>query len=106
MQLRFDDCDYTLTGTPAEIYEFMTLDESQAPAPIESVPKPESKKEAPAPAPKPEKKPKPRKEIDWPKAKALRDAGWSYEKIGDELHCSAQNVANHLKAEGEKERES
>lgn len=100
MELRFDNCDYKLTGTPREIWEFMTLDnepEQVAPVTIQTATTP-AVVETPAPEQKPAaKKPKPRKEIDWPKAKALRDAGWSYEKIGDELHCSAQNVANHLK---------
>lgn len=50
-------------------------------------------------APKPEK-PKPAKKtdkVDWPKAKALRDAGWSYDKIGDELGISGVTVSAHLK---------
>lgn len=104
MELRFDNCDYSISGTPEEMWAFLTLDnepEQVAPVTIQTATTP-AVVETPAPAPKPEKKPKPRKEIDWPKAKALRDAGWSYEKIGDELHCSAQTVINHLKAmEGE-----
>ena len=28
---------------------------------------------------------------------ALRKAGWTYEKIADEMHCSAQTVINHIK---------
>lgn len=50
--------------------------------------------------PKPEKPaPKPKKTdmVDWPKAKALRDAGWSYDKIGDELGISGVTVSAHLK---------
>lgn len=52
--------------------------------------------------PKPEQKPKPkkavnRKELDMGKVKALREAGWSLEKIADEMGCAAQTIANHLK---------
>ena len=48
--------------------------------------------------PKPAK-PKPKKtdNVDWPKAKALRDAGWSYDKIGDELGISGVTVSARLK---------
>lgn len=100
MELRFDNCDYKLTGTPREIWEFMTLDnepEQVAPVTIQTATTP-AVVETPAPEPKPVKKPKPRKEIDWAKARALRNAKWSYEKIAEELHCSAQNIINHLKA--------
>lgn len=51
--------------------------------------------------PKPELKPKQRKttrkELDMGKVKALRAAGWSFEKIADEMGCAAQTIANHLK---------
>ena len=105
MELRFDNCDYSISGTPEEMWAFLTLDnepEQVAPVTIQTVTTP-AVVETPAPEPKPAaKKPKPRKEIDWAKARALRNAKWSYEKIADELHCSAQTVINHLKAmEGE-----
>lgn len=35
--------------------------------------------------------------IDIPKVKALRKAGWSYEKISEEFKCSPQTIINHLK---------
>ena len=35
--------------------------------------------------------------IDIPKVKALRKAGWSYEKISEEFNCSTQTIINHLK---------
>ena len=38
-----------------------------------------------------------RKEVDWGKAKALRDAGWSYDKIGEELRISGVTVSAHLR---------
>lgn len=41
--------------------------------------------------------PEARKEVDWGKAKALRDAGWSYDKIGEELRVSGVTVSAHLK---------
>lgn len=34
--------------------------------------------------------------IDLGKVKALRTAGWSFEKIADEFGCSAQTIINHL----------
>ena len=63
-------------------------------------------KQAKAPVPK-KKAPDPRKqnnrkELDMGKVKALRTAGWSLEKIADEMGVSAQTIANRLKAqEGE-----
>ena len=38
-----------------------------------------------------------RKELDMGKVKALREAGWSFEKIADEMGCAPQTIANHLK---------
>ncbi len=37
----------------------------------------------------------PKVKIDLGKVGALRDAGWTWEKIGEEFHCSAQTVINH-----------
>ena len=57
-----------------------------------------------------EKKPEPvkaeakkggKKPLDDAKMLALRKAGWSYEKIADEMRCATQTVINHIK---EKER--
>lgn len=45
---------------------------------------------------KPKKKER-RKELDVPKMKALREAGWSMAKIADEMRCSPQTVSNKLK---------
>ena len=39
---------------------------------------------------------KPRKSVDWGKAKALRDAGWTYKAIADELGVSLITVSKHL----------
>ena len=37
-----------------------------------------------------------KKDLDLGKMAALRNAGWSYEKIADDLRCSAQTVANRM----------
>lgn len=58
---------------------------------------------APEPEPKPAPKKQPKKsttkkELDVGKIKALRKAGWSFQKIADEMGvASAQTIANHLK---------
>ena len=44
-----------------------------------------------------------RKPIDTGKVKALRDAGWSLQKIADEMGCSAQNISKILNREKENE---
>lgn len=47
-----------------------------------------------------------RQAFDEGKARALRNAGWSLEKIADEMRCSAQTVANHLAKEWQPVEES
>ena len=59
---------------------------------------PEAKKEVkkevqPKQAPKASKG----KKLDTPKMSALRKAGWTYDKIADEMGCSPQTVINHIK---------
>lgn len=49
------------------------------------------------PAQKQKKTPAKTKDVDWGKARALRKAGWSYEKIGDELGISGVTVSAHLR---------
>ena len=44
------------------------------------------------------KKVRPKLDIDMPKVLALRQAGWSFEKIGEEFHVSSQTIINHLRA--------
>lgn len=84
---------YTIEGTPAEMIELTDLlKECDAPADPEPVRGGEQK---PKPAPKPAAKPAGKK-IDWAKAAALRKAGWSYDKIGDELGVSGVTVSAHL----------
>lgn len=79
----------TITGTPEEMFAF---------ANIITAPK-EEPKPAPADKPKEPKAPKKttRKELDMGKVKALRDAGWTFEKIADEMGCSPQTIVNRLK---------
>lgn len=70
----------------------------------EELPEPEP---APKKEPKPKKvervkldppeKEKPKKKLDDGKMLALRRAGWSYEKIADEMGCATQTVINHIK---------
>lgn len=38
-----------------------------------------------------------RRKLDDGKMLALRKAGWSYEKIADEMGCSTQTVINHIR---------
>lgn len=52
---------------------------------------PEQKKE------EPKKKFPKKKELDVPKMKALREAGWTLKKIAEEMGCAIQTVANKLK---------
>lgn len=56
---------------------------------------------APAAAPEQKEEPKKKfpkkKELDVPKMKALREAGWTLEKIAEEMGCAIQTAANKLK---------
>ena len=82
---------YKLTGTPAEMLELLDLlaDEVAAVEDPEQGPAPEP--------PKPAPKKSGGKKVDWAKAAALRKAGWSYDKIGEELGVSGVTVSAHLK---------
>ena len=53
--------------------------------------KDEPKKKASRPAPN-------KVDIDMPKVFALRKAGWSLDKIGEEFGVSGQTIANHIAA--------
>lgn len=80
---------YEITGTPAEILELLDLLAEEVAA-----------VEKPAPETLEKPKPAPRKSggknVDWNKAKALRAAGWSFEKIGEELGVTGVTVRAHL----------
>lgn len=75
-----------ITGTPEEMLALAQL--------VTTKPMPEQKTEPKKPVPK---KPAGKINIDMGKVKALRDAGWSFDKIGDEMGVSAQTIANRLK---------
>ena len=45
----------------------------------------------------PEKAAPKKKPLDDKKMLALRKAGWSYEKIADEMKCAVQTVINHIR---------
>ena len=82
---------YELTGTPAEMLELLDLLADEVAA-VED-PEPELAPEPPKPVPKKSGG----KKVDWAKAAALRKAGWSYDKIGEELGVSGVTVSAHLK---------
>lgn len=78
----------TITGTPIEMAELAKFC-----APQVEKPKPEQKA-APKPAPKNQNA---RKELDVGKVKALRKAGWTIDKIADEMGVSAPTISRCLK---------
>lgn len=83
-----------IDATVAELKESRILDLIRIPeAKQEVITAAPTEPENPKPAPKPKKT----DNVDWPKAKALRDAGWSYDKIGDKLGISGVTVSAHLK---------
>ena len=84
--------DFTIEGTPAEIAEMIRIytgpqNFSGGVTRKVSADPGEKKQEKQAPA---------KKEVDWAKAAALRKAGWSYDKIGEELGVSGVTVSAHL----------
>lgn len=64
----------------------------QKPKPAKSEPQPQKKPAKKAPT----KKAAPKKTIDYPKAEALRKAGWPVKKIADELGCAEQTLYKHF----------
>lgn len=69
----------TISGTPIEMAELIILRTT------------EPKQDAAS------KKQTTKVQLDMGKVKALRKAGWTLEKIADEMGCSAQTIANKLK---------
>ena len=71
----------TISGTPIEMAELakFIMPEMEKP---QADPKPEPKKKV---------------QLDMGKVKALRKAGWTLEKIADEMGVSSQTIANRLK---------
>lgn len=115
MKIKLFD-NITVTAEPEEVYMLLWIHNKMskpAPAPVIAPETPESASPAVVAAETPEAKPeevvaalmmadavnpkKKRVSVDWGKAKALRKAGWSYDKIGDELGISGVTVSAHLK---------
>lgn len=71
----------TISGTPIEMAELakFIMPEMEKP---QADPKPEPKKKV---------------QLDMGKVKALRKAGWTLEKIADEMGVSSQTIATRLK---------
>lgn len=65
---------------------------------VKFIPCAEKEEKAPAPEkPAPKAPAKKRKELDMGKVRALRVAGWTLEKIADEMGVSTNTIANRLK---------
>ena len=93
IMVRFDGIDDAIDATVAlQIWEQLSL-EAAEPVKQDPVNK-EAPKQKQAPDQKAAGKKKP---LDDGKMLALRKAGWSYEKIADEMGCSIQTVINHIK---------
>ena len=74
----------TITGTPEEMIAFANLI---------------TPKEEPKPEPEKKRAPALKKALDMGKVKALRKAGWTLDKIADEMGVSPQTIAHRLKGE-------
>ena len=95
MKLKIND-NMIIVGTPEEMSQFIRL--TQMPEDGGPFEPPEQKVITPETPEKPKAK---RKLVDWPKAEALRAAGWSQRKIADELGIHETTVSNHFrKAKG------
>ena len=85
--------EYDIMATPEEVYKLMNLAvekmKEKADVHLEEVPeKPKQIRNRPKHY---------KTELDIPKMKALRKAGWSLSKIADEMRCSPQTVCRKLK---------
>lgn len=92
--------DYEITGTPAEVIELINMTAKQAKAVPVDMNKCDKATEPEVKPAKPKQVRGPYKKVlDVGKMQALRDAGWSYEKIADEMRCGASTVYKKLKKE-------
>lgn len=94
IMIRFDGIEGAVDADMAlKIWEQLSIDAD----PVKQDP---VKKEAPKQKtePKPVKKAAGNKKpLDDGKMLALRKAGWTYDKIADEMRCSTQTAINHIK---------
>ena len=81
-------------GEDAIINAILALLDREETATVKTAPAKTKTVSAPVPAKKPGRK----SSIDWGKAEACYNAGWSIPKIADELKCSDQTIRNHFKA--------
>ena len=100
--MRIDYYGFPIEGTPEEMYRLIELlsEPEEATVTIEGLPEPEPEQvmKTVLKAQKAQRKSTTKKELDIGKMKALRKAGWSFQKIADEMGvASAQTIANHLK---------
>lgn len=108
MKVRIND-SFIVAGTPDEMVVFLSLAGA-----LDAAEKIEQEE---APERKPEKEPMERKEtpkrtprkkrkaIDWPKAEALKAAGWTQKAIADELGIHEVTVGKHFREQNEAARE-
>lgn len=87
MKLKIDD-NMIIVGTPEEMAEFIRLTR---------IPEDGGPFEPPkVVTPEVPEKPK-AKRVDWPKAEALKAAGWTNKAIAEELGCNPITVSNHFR---------
>ena len=79
--------EYDIEGTVEEIKELLGMMQSKA----------EVQEEPPKAVVKAKPKPKKKKEVDVGKIRALNKAGWSVEKIADEMRIGKSTVYKKLK---------
>lgn len=88
---------WTIEGTPEEINALIEMsaytDTLTAQA---SDPDP---KETPKKTEKQKTQPVPRRNLDWKKAEALKEAGWNFKKIAEEIGTTYQTVYGHFRAD-------
>ena len=83
-----------IEGRPEEVLEMLKLAAGQREEMKEVEEKLEEIRSEASTQPK---KTKSKSDLDVPKMRALRKAGWTLSKIADEMRCSPQTVSNKLK---------
>ena len=100
MKLKIND-NMIIVGTPEEMSQFIRL--TQMPEDGGPFEPPEQKVITPETPEKPKAK---RKLVDWPKAEALKAAGWTNKAIAEELGCNPVTVGVHFRDKELKEAEA